>query len=102
MIVNRNFKNVGKRKCAIVKVKVVLGSGKIFINDKDFLSYTQSNSRLIKIIKSPLSILNLEEKYDIFAYSSGGGITGQCEALKRLILLYFLFWVFIIFYLFFT
>nr|YP_009538666.1 ribosomal protein S9 [Phacus pleuronectes]AYQ93676.1 ribosomal protein S9 [Phacus pleuronectes] len=82
MIIGRNFKNVGKRKCAIVKVKLNLGSGKLFINDKDFLNYTQYNSRCENFFLSPLFLLNLEEKYDIFAYSRGGGITGQCEALK--------------------
>lgn len=33
--------------------------------------------------ESPLSILNLDEKYDIFVKTKGGGVSGQSEAIKR-------------------
>lgn len=70
------------RKSAVALVKIVSGTGVININGKDSSQYLQFNPRFIKSIKSPLNILNLEEKYDIFVRTKGGGICGQSEAIK--------------------
>lgn len=52
------------------------------INGKDSALFLQFNPKLLKNIKSPLSLLNLDEKYDIFIKTKGGGVTGQSEAIK--------------------
>lgn len=81
-MISNDFKNLGRRKSAVALVKVVPGTGVININGKDSSQYLQFNPRFIKNMKSPLSILNLEEKYDIFIRTKGGGISGQSEAIK--------------------
>nr|YP_009540865.1 ribosomal protein S9 [Phacus inflexus]AYQ93308.1 ribosomal protein S9 [Phacus inflexus] len=81
-MIEQKLKNLGRRKSAIALVKIVSGTGIISINGKDSTEFLQFNPKLIKCIKSPLNILNLDEKYDIFVKTKGGGVTGQSEAIK--------------------
>lgn len=76
------FKNLGRRKSAIALVKIIAGTGVIKINGKDSAEYLQFNPKLIKNIKSPLILLNLDEKYDLFIRTKGGGVSGQSDAIK--------------------
>lgn len=72
----------GKRKEAIANIKIISGEGRIIINGKKYEEYIQNNPRLIKIIKSPLQLLNLEKNYDIIVRCIGGGLSGQADAIK--------------------
>lgn len=74
--------SIGRRKAAIAKVKLINGSGKILINKKEGTKYMQYNPKAIYTIQSPLLILGLEENFDIIVETSGGGITGQSEAIR--------------------
>nr|YP_009145459.1 ribosomal protein S9 [Monomorphina parapyrum]AKL78932.1 ribosomal protein S9 [Monomorphina parapyrum] len=74
--------NVGRRKSATVLVKVIPGNGKITINGKSVEDYMQNNPKIDYSLKSPLSLLELENNYDVIIKSSGGGLTGQAEAIK--------------------
>lgn len=81
-MIENELKNLGRRKSAVALVKVSLGTGIISINGKDCAQYLQFNPKFIKNIKSPLDILDLGDKYDIFVRTKGGGISGQSEAIK--------------------
>nr|YP_009145503.1 ribosomal protein S9 [Trachelomonas volvocina]AKL82416.1 ribosomal protein S9 [Trachelomonas volvocina] len=73
----------GKRKSAVANVRFLLpGNGNIIVNNRFLEDYFQYNPRLIKIIQSPLSLLELEGHYDIIVNCEGGGIKGQSEAIR--------------------
>lgn len=72
---------VGRRKEAVARVYVTEGTGKITINKKDLTEYFPSPI-LQYVVKQPLSLLDVAEKYDIKANIDGGGFTGQSQALR--------------------
>lgn len=72
---------IGRRKCAIARVYVSEGTGKITINKRDITEYFPS-SILQFVVKQPLSLLDVTEKYDIKVTLDGGGFTGQSQALR--------------------
>ena len=72
---------LGRRKSSIARVYVSEGTGKITINKKDLTEYFPS-SILQFVVKQPLQLLEAAEKYDIKANLTGGGFTGQSQALR--------------------
>lgn len=72
---------LGRRKSSIARVYVSEGTGKITINKKDLTEYFPS-SILQFVVKQPLQLLEAVEKYDIKANLTGGGFTGQSQALR--------------------
>lgn len=72
---------LGRRKCAVARVYVEEGSGKITINKRDLTEYFPSTI-LQFVVKQPLNLLDVAEKYDIKVNLQGGGYTGQSQALR--------------------
>ena len=72
---------IGRRKAAVARVYVAAGSGKITINKRDIATYFPS-SILQYIVRQPLSVLDVVEKYDIKINLKGGGFKGQSEAAR--------------------
>ena len=72
---------LGRRKCAIARIFMKEGTGKITINKKDLAVYFPSGI-LQYVVKQPLNKLDVVEKYDIRANLTGGGFTGQSQALR--------------------
>ena len=72
---------VGRRKAAIARVIVKEGNGTITINKRSLDVYFRS-SILQYIVKQPLNLLDVAEKYDIQVNLDGGGYKGQAEALR--------------------
>jgi small subunit ribosomal protein S9 len=72
---------LGRRKSAVARIYVTEGSGKITINKRDITEYFPS-SILQFVVKQPLAALDAAEKYDIKANLTGGGYTGQSQALR--------------------
>ena len=72
---------LGRRKSSIARVYVSEGTGQITINKKDLTEYFPS-SILQFVVKQPLQLLEAAEKYDIKANLTGGGFTGQSQALR--------------------
>ena len=72
---------IGRRKAAVARVYVSLGSGKIMINKRDIATYFPS-SILQYIVRQPLNTLEVVEKYDIKINLKGGGFKGQSEAAR--------------------
>ena len=77
---------IGRRKTSVAKVVIIPGTGSIVINNKlgtkSGESYLQFNAQLINATKAPLSILGLENAYDIYVNTHGGGLKGQADAIK--------------------
>jgi small subunit ribosomal protein S9 len=72
----------GHRKEAIARVRLIPGSGKAIINGIPGETYLQFSPNYLRISKSPLHSLGLENKYDMFVTTTGGGLTGQTEAIR--------------------
>ncbi len=72
---------IGRRKCAVARVYVSEGTGKITINKRDLVEYFPSTI-LQFVVKQPLNLLDVAEKYDIKVNLYGGGFTGQSQALR--------------------
>ena len=72
---------LGRRKCAVARVYLTEGTGKITINKRDLTEYFPS-SILQYVVKQPLNLLDAAEKYDIKVNLFGGGYTGQSQALR--------------------
>jgi small subunit ribosomal protein S9 len=52
------------------------------VNHKQGELYLQFNSQYINGAKNPLTILGLENMYDIYVNTHGGGLKGQADAIK--------------------
>lgn len=73
---------IGRRKTSVAKVMLVPGTGSMVVNHKPGELYLQFNSQYINSSKSPLLKLGLENVYDIYVNTHGGGIKGQADAIK--------------------
>jgi small subunit ribosomal protein S9 len=71
----------GRRKEAIARVRIVPGTGQWKINGRALESYFPNKVHQQQV-KSPLTILDGAEQFDIVARISGGGISGQAGALR--------------------
>lgn len=72
---------LGRRKCAVARIFLTEGTGKITINKRELEDYFPSKI-LQYVVKQPLALLDAVEKYDIKANLNGGGFTGQSQALR--------------------
>ncbi len=72
---------LGRRKSAVARIYVKEGTGNITINKRDLTEYFPSPI-LQFVVKQPLNLLNVAEKYDIKVNLNGGGFTGQSQALR--------------------
>ena len=72
---------LGRRKSAVARVYLAEGTGKITINKRELADYFPS-SILQFVVKQPLNLLDVAEKYDIKANIQGGDFTGQSQALR--------------------
>lgn len=72
---------VGRRKTAIARVCVRPGKGSFLVNGEETQKYFGRMS-LDLLLREPLVITGLGEKYDIIANVCGGGKAGQAGALR--------------------
>jgi len=83
-IIKLNFKDgkyaTGRRKRSIAKVWLKKGSGKIFVNGKNYNDYFTRANHQMKLLR-PLEIINQVTTYDVKCNVRGGGLTGQVGAM---------------------
>lgn len=72
----------GKRKNAAARVWIKKGNGKIVVNDRDAKTYF-GREILFNIIRFPFGATKTDNKFDVVASISGGGLTGQAGALAH-------------------
>lgn len=80
----RYFYAVGRRKTAIAQVRIYPVDTQergVVINQKKLEEYF-SIARLRNVVKTPLSSVGQEEKFDVSVVVSGGGINSQAEAVR--------------------
>ncbi len=72
---------IGRRKTSVARIFIKEGTGKITINGKDYKEYF-AISILQARIEQPFEVTNNTGKYDLKGNLTGGGISGQADALK--------------------
>lgn len=80
----RPVQTVGRRKEAVVRVRLVPGSGKFILNGKSFDDY-MPNKVHQQIAREPLETVDRAEGYDVYATLHGGGPSGQAGAMRMAI-----------------
>ena len=70
----------GKRKTSIAKVWLKKGSGKIYINGKNYEDYFYRENHKMQLLR-PFEIINQSTEYDAKCNVNGGGLSGQVGAL---------------------
>ena len=76
------FHGTGRRKSAIAQIKLMPGEGAIIVNG---MPYEERFSRLEyrQTIVKPLLVTDNLGKYNVIIKATGGGITGQAEAISH-------------------
>jgi small subunit ribosomal protein S9 len=72
---------LGRRKNAIARVRIVPGSGKWKINGRTLEGYFPNKVHQQEV-NEPFKVLELDDRYDVVARISGGGVSGQAGALR--------------------
>ncbi len=75
------YAGTGRRKDAVARVRLVPGSGKIIVNNKDVDQYIPFPN-LVKDLKQPLTLTETENQYDVKVNVNGGGFSGQAGAIR--------------------
>jgi len=72
----------GRRKSAVARVYAKSGTGKIVVNDKLLDDYFgRKTDRMI--VRQPLEVLEMGDKFDVFVKVCGGGPSGQAGAIRH-------------------
>lgn len=78
---NQQYYGTGRRKSSTARVFVRPGSGSFTVNDRALDEYFgRETARMI--VRQPLVLTQLGEKFDIKATVEGGGGTGQAGAIR--------------------
>lgn len=77
------YYGTGRRKTSTARVFLRPGKGKITVNDVPINKYTHDRQNIENIIKLPLKETHTLSKYDLLVTVKGGGVTGQCEAIRH-------------------
>ncbi|MEU0985638.1 30S ribosomal protein S9 [Streptomyces sp. NPDC005953] len=72
---------LGRRKNAIARVRIVPGTGKWKINGRTLEDYFPNKVHQQEV-NEPFKVLELDDRYDVVARISGGGVSGQAGALR--------------------
>jgi len=80
-VVTGNAAGTGRRKEAIARVRILPGTGQWQINGRPLESYFPIKVHQ-QLVNEPFVTLGAEDKFDVVALLSGGGVTGQAGALR--------------------
>lgn len=80
-VFDRPIQTVGRRKEAVVRVRLVPGTGKFNLNGRTLEGYFPNKVHQ-QLIKAPLVTVDRVDSFDIYALLHGGGPSGQAGALR--------------------
>jgi|TARA_B100000809_G_scaffold43092_1_gene37396 small subunit ribosomal protein S9 len=70
----------GGRKTSIAKIWLKKGSGKIYVNGKNYEDYFKRENHKMQLLR-PFEIISQPTDYDVRCSVKGGGLTGQVGAM---------------------
>ncbi len=71
----------GRRKTAIARIRMSVGSGKIQVNGKPFDEYFKTVD-LQNTVLEPFEVAKTSNAFDVRVNAHGGGVTGQAGAIR--------------------
>ena len=77
----RPIQTVGRRKEAVVRVRLLPGTGQFKLNGRSLEEYFPNKVHQ-QLIREPFVILEKAEQYDVVGLLHGGGVSGQAGALR--------------------
>ncbi len=81
MSVNYNY-GTGRRKSAVARVFIKPGKGDIVVNDKPVdVFFSRETGRMV--VRQPLELIGMLDKFDIMVNVQGGGESGQAGAVRH-------------------
>ena len=76
------YYGTGRRKSSTARVFVKPGSGNIVINKRSLDQYFgRETARMV--VRQPLALVEMTDKFDLYITVSGGGISGQAGAIRH-------------------
>jgi small subunit ribosomal protein S9 len=76
------FYGTGRRKTSTARVFLRPGTGSIKVNDRDLdVFFGRKTAQMI--VRQPLELMNLTDKFDVTVTVTGGGTTGQAGAIRH-------------------
>jgi len=82
MMSEAHFYGTGRRKTSTARVFMKPGAGEITVNNRPLDKFFgRQTARMI--VRQPLELMELTDKFDISVTVSGGGTTGQAGAIRH-------------------
>lgn len=81
IIIDRAIQTVGRRKEAVVRVRLMPGTGQFNLDGRTLEAYFPNKVHQ-QLIKAPLVTVDRVDSFDIHAHLDGGGPSGQAGALR--------------------
>lgn len=76
------FYGTGRRKTSTARVFLKQGTGKITVNDRPLDTFFgRKTARMI--VRQPLDLLKVGDRFDVTVTVTGGGTTGQAGAIRH-------------------
>ena len=76
------YYGTGRRKSSVARVRLVPGTGNVTINGRGMEEYFGLKT-LELIVRQPLVLTDMNDKYDVIASVKGGGTSGQAGAIRH-------------------
>lgn len=76
------FYGTGKRKTSVSRTRLYKGTGSISVNGRELDDYFP-RATLQMIIRQPLKLTKSLEKFNIACRVTGGGLSGQAQAVRH-------------------
>jgi len=78
----QQYYGTGRRKTSTARVFIRPGAGNIVVNRRPLDEYFgRETSRMV--VRQPLELAGMNEKFDLYITVKGGGITGQAGAIRH-------------------
>lgn len=76
------YEGIGRRKESTARVRVMSGAGKFVVNSKEAADYFTREGDMDNILRAFAAVGQARETYDISVVVTGGGVSGQTDAVK--------------------
>jgi len=82
LVAVRYYYGTGRRKEAVAQVRLYPGTGTVVVNGKPAEQYFSREFDLFQV-RGPLQATGMADRFSVMVRVTGGGITGQSEAVKH-------------------
>ena len=79
------YYGLGRRKSATARARLMKGKGSLTINDKPAADYLDGNKTMLAEVTDALALVGKQKDFDVTVRVSGGGLSGQVDAIKMAI-----------------